>query len=93
LARTLRPTLAEFLRHSGVSSDLASVISAAARGSVEVAGALKGAGLSGTIGATGETNAQGEAVKRMDVIANEILVETFRRGGEAAILASEETPE
>jgi fructose-1,6-bisphosphatase I len=48
------------------------------------------AGLLNMLGATGEINVQGEAVKKLDQIANETFVEVLQRDGVAGALASEE---
>ena len=87
---TMNANLSQFLGTSGVPRDLALVLLAACRGGVRISRALRGAGLSGVTGATGDTNVQGEVVKKMDVLANEILVEIFRESGGVALVASEE---
>ena len=48
------------------------------------------AGLIDILGLTGEKNIQGEAVKKLDVYANEILTHTIKLGGHAAAICSEE---
>lgn len=51
---------------------------------------LRRAGLNDVLGLTGETNVQGEAVKKLDEIANETVVAVFRHSGLVCALASEE---
>ena len=51
---------------------------------------LRRAGLINILGGTGETNVQGEAVKKLDEIANETFVKVFLHSGLVSILASEE---
>lgn len=51
---------------------------------------LRIAGLLNILGTTGETNVQGEAVKKLDEIANETFVRILQQGGVACALASEE---
>jgi len=51
---------------------------------------LRRAGLLDILGATGETNVQGEAVKKLDTIANETLIKVFQHTGVVCALASEE---
>ncbi len=46
--------------------------------------------LAGVLGAAGAQNVQGEAQKRLDVIANDVFIEATERGGLLAGLASEE---
>jgi fructose-1,6-bisphosphatase I len=48
------------------------------------------AGLIDILGLTGEENVQGEAVKKLDVYANEILTHVMRIGGHACAVCSEE---
>ncbi len=56
-----------------------------------IARRLSRAGLvEGALGFTGETNVQGEAVKRMDVYANEVFIAAFKQSGLVCRLASEE---
>lgn len=47
-------------------------------------------GLKQQLGSAGETNVQGEDQKKLDVLANEILLETFDYGGLVSVAASEE---
>ena len=51
---------------------------------------LRRAGLIDITGTTGETNIQGEAVKKLDAIANETMINVFRHSGLVCALASEE---
>ncbi len=51
---------------------------------------LRHAGLIDVLGATGSTNVQGEDVKKLDDIANEIFIRAFRYSGLVCALASEE---
>ena len=44
----------------------------------------------GALGFTGEVNVQGEAVKKMDVYANEVFIAAFKQSGLVCQLASEE---
>ena len=48
------------------------------------------AGLIDLLGATGETNVQGEEVQKLDDYANNILVNTMNKGGHLTAMASEE---
>lgn len=52
-----------------------------------------GGGEGGVLGSAGTTNVQGETQKKLDVIANEILVEANEWGGHLAAMASEEMDE
>lgn len=42
------------------------------------------------VGLTGETNVQGEEVKKLDVFANEVLVRCVQQGGTVCVMGSEE---
>lgn len=48
------------------------------------------AGLVEILGETGETNVQGEKVKKLDVFANEQFIAALKAGGEVCAIASEE---
>lgn len=58
-----------------------------------IAAQVRRAGLIEIWGATGETNVQGERVKKLDRIANDTLIEVLRRSGTVAMMASEEEDE
>ena len=58
-----------------------------------IAAALSRAGLTGALGTAGSSNVQGEEQKKLDVVANEILVETFDYGRLVTLAASEEMDE
>jgi len=51
------------------------------------------AGLADILGMTGETNVQGEQVKKLDVFANEQFISALKAGGECCAIASEENEE
>jgi fructose-1,6-bisphosphatase I len=51
------------------------------------------AGLAGILGSAGHSNIQGEAVQKLDVIANQALLDCLSVRGSVAILASEENAE
>lgn len=48
------------------------------------------AGIAEIIGETGEVNVQGEDVKKLDLIGNELFIQALTRGGECCVVASEE---
>lgn len=51
------------------------------------------AGLVEILGETGETNVQGERVKKLDVYANDQFIAALKAGGEVCAIASEENDE
>src|SRR4029078_11681738 len=57
------------------------------------ASALPRAGLTGQWGSAGHENVQGEVQKKLDVVANDILLDTFDYGGLVTLAASEEMEE
>jgi fructose-1,6-bisphosphatase I len=58
-----------------------------------ITGRVRRAGLANVLGYTGETNVQGEQVQKLDVIANETIINVLRRQGHCAGVASEENDE
>ena len=55
-----------------------------------VAAQVRRAGLAGILGVTRDINVQGEAVQKLDVIANQTLLQFLGNRGNVAIMASEE---
>src|SRR6476620_11084927 len=51
------------------------------------------AGLVEILGETGNTNVQGERVKKLDVFANDQFIAALKAGGEVCAIASEENDE
>jgi len=58
-----------------------------------IAHALSRAGLTGRLGTAGTENVQGEEQKKLDVLANDIVVNSFDYGGLVTLAASEEMEE
>lgn len=58
-----------------------------------VAHSIRKAGISGLYGSADETNATGDDVKKLDIIANDIWVSSLTNSGVCAILVSEENEE
>lgn len=58
-----------------------------------IANEIMNAGLIGNLGKTGKTNVQGEEVKALDIIANEIFVDVFQNIDVVKSMASEEMDE
>lgn len=48
------------------------------------------AGLAEILGEAGKENVQGEEVKKLDIIANDLMIDCLSRGGECCAVASEE---
>jgi len=54
---------------------------------------VRSAGLANMLGYTGETNVQGEEVQKLDMFANEVMVNVLRRSGHCGVIGSEELDE
>lgn len=77
--------------HGSVDYDgLESVINAIAIGAVKISYAVQAAALVDVLGATGETNVQGEMVQRLDTLGSDTFVETLSTCGRVAVVGSEE---
>ncbi|MGI0493584.1 class 1 fructose-bisphosphatase [Alkalinema pantanalense CENA528] len=73
------------------AQDLSALMSRIALAGKLIARRLSHAGLmDNALGFTGTTNVQGEAVKKMDVYANEVFISVFEQSGLVCRLASEE---
>ncbi len=73
------------------AQDLSALMNRIALAAKLISRRLSRAGLlEGALGFTGETNVQGEAVKKMDVFANEVFIAVFEQSGLVCRLASEE---
>ena len=91
---TLTQYLVEQQRSQGVvSAELRLLIEVVARACKSISNAISKGALAGVLGGAGTDNVQGEAQKKLDVIANEVLLEANEWGGYLAALASEEMDE
>ena len=73
------------------AQDLSAIMNRIALAAKLIARRLSQAGLmEGALGFTGETNVQGESVKKMDVFANDVFISVFKQSGLVCRLASEE---
>ena len=86
-----RHVLQQFPNFSAEAQDISAIMSRIALAAKLISRRLSRAGLmAGTLGFTGETNVQGESVKKMDVYANEVFISVFKQSGLVCRLASEE---
>ncbi|HTL89717.1 MAG TPA: class 1 fructose-bisphosphatase, partial [Leptolyngbya sp.] len=86
-----RHVLAQLNSFSADAQDLSAIMSRIALAGKLIARRLSRAGLmEGVLGFTGDTNVQGESVKRMDLYANEVFISVFKQSGLVCRLASEE---
>ncbi|MBD2106366.1 class 1 fructose-bisphosphatase [Nodosilinea sp. FACHB-13] len=73
------------------AQDLSALMNRIALAGKIIARHLSRAGLMATaLGFTGDTNIQGEAVKKMDIYANDVFISVFKQSGLVCRLASEE---
>lgn len=81
----------DFADHNLDAQDLSALMNRIALAGKLIARRLSRAGLmDDALGFTGETNVQGEAVKKMDLYANEVFISVFKQSGLVCRLASEE---
>jgi len=55
-----------------------------------ITGRVRRAGLADVLGLTGDTNVQGETVQKLDIIANDTMINVLKRRGHCMGIASEE---
>ena len=89
-----RVTLTQFLieqqRTGRINPELRLLIEVVARAVKAISVNVSKGALAGVLGEAGTDNVQGEAQKKLDVIANEILLQANEWGGHLAAMASEE---
>ena len=92
-----RVTLTQFLiqeqRAGNINPDLRLLLEVVARAVKAISVNVSKGALSGVLGEVGTQNVQGEAQKKLDVIANDILMQANEWGGHLAAMASEELEE
>jgi len=82
--------LIEEEREGRIQADLRLLIEVVARACKTISVAVGKGALGGVLGDAGSGNIQGEAQKKLDVIANDVLLEANAWGGHLAACASEE---
>lgn len=88
-------TLAQYLleqqrSNSAVTADLRLLLENVAHSCKTIANAVGNGALGGVLGSLDTENVQGEVQKKLDVISNEIMLDTNQWGGCLAAMASEE---
>ena len=88
-------TLTQFIREKqtappGTTAEFSALMAQIGLVGKMTAHVLRRAGLINVLGVTGEINVQGEAVKKLDELANETFLQVFRQSGLVCALASEE---
>ncbi|MBW4655431.1 MAG: class 1 fructose-bisphosphatase [Kaiparowitsia implicata GSE-PSE-MK54-09C] len=86
-----RHVLQQLQSFSPEAQDLSAIMNRVALAAKLIARRLTRAGLmEDALGFTGRTNVQGEAVKKMDIYANQVFISSFEQSGLVCRLASEE---
>lgn len=85
-----RYVLAEQRKVPEATGDLTQLLNNIATAVKAVSSAVRKAGIAKLYGMAGETNVQGEEVKKLDVLANELFVNMMRSSYGACLLVSEE---
>ncbi len=88
-------TLTRFLieqqrQHQALPGELRLLIETVARACKTISHAISKGALGEVLGSLGQENVQGEVQKKLDVIANELLLDANEWGGHLAAMASEE---
>ena len=76
--------------HGRIPPQLRLLLEVVARACKSIALSVNKGALGGVLGATTSENIQGEIQKKLDIIANEVLIEANEWGGHLAAMASEE---
>jgi fructose-1,6-bisphosphatase I len=83
--------LVEQQRSKGhIPSELRLLLEVVARACKGISHAVNKGALGGILGSAGSANIQGEVQKKLDIIANDVLIEANEWGGHLAAMASEE---
>ncbi len=73
-----------------IPSQLRLLLEVVARACKQISHSVNKGALGGVLGSAGSENIQGEVQKKLDIIANEVLIEANEWGGHLAAMASEE---
>ena len=76
-----------------MAGDLTQLLSSIQSACKAVSTAVRRAGISNLFGAAGNTNVQGEEVKKLDVLANDLFINMLRSSYAACLLVSEVGPD
>jgi fructose-1,6-bisphosphatase I len=79
--------------YPGATGDFTSLLTQIALAAKIISREVSKAGLVNILGFTGEKNVQGEAVKKLDVFANEKMIEALTYSGRVCVMGSEEDAE
>ncbi len=76
--------------HGHIPAELRLLLEVVARACKSISRAVNQGALGGVLGTADSSNVQGEVQKKLDIIANEVLIEANEWGGHLAAMASEE---
>jgi fructose-1,6-bisphosphatase I len=79
--------------YPGATGDFTSLLTQIALAAKIISREVNKAGLVNVLGFTGEQNVQGEAVKKLDVFANEKMIDALAYSGRVCVMGSEENAE
>jgi fructose-1,6-bisphosphatase I len=82
--------LAEQKAHPHATGDFTNLINSLLTAIKSISAAVRKAGLAQLFGIAGATNVQGEEVKKLDVLSNELMINMLRSSFNTAVLISEE---
>ncbi len=85
--------LEEERKHPNATGSLSIALTAIESATKIISAKVSKAGLSNILGATDETNVSGDVVQKLDVLANELLIQHLSDSGQFFALASEELDE
>ncbi|WP_454720576.1 MULTISPECIES: class 1 fructose-bisphosphatase [Cupriavidus] len=77
-------------KHNTIQPELRLLIEVVARACKAISNSVSKGALAGILGSAGTGNVQGETQQKLDVIANEVLLDANEWGGHLAAMASEE---
>ncbi|STZ76714.1 class 1 fructose-bisphosphatase [Bergeriella denitrificans] len=87
---TLAQFLPQHLQQHAIPAELGSVLATVAAACIDINAKVRLGALSGVLGMAGTGNVQGEDQKKLDVIANDMLIAALQADANVAGLASEE---
>ncbi|WP_342032391.1 class 1 fructose-bisphosphatase [Neisseria sp. CP9] len=88
--KTLAQFLPQHLQQNNIPAELGSVLESIVAACSDISGKVRLGALAGVLGMAGTGNVQGEDQKKLDVIANDILIDVLKNNAHVAGLASEE---
>lgn len=80
-------------QHTGATGEFTGLLADIATACKAISSLVNQGGLVGVLGSAGSENVQGETQKKLDIITNDVFIETNQWGGHVAAMASEEMEE